>query len=120
MVPWAWRDCSAEAEVRIRREGKRKWKKVRKSLPTSGQDERRMVRGGRNLHLRSLVPKKGLGCRVECFQSPTVLQWRFNRLIPARSSQFGMFVNPRMATLNRVPLRFSLVRRPAVLTPREG
>src|ERR1700733_3331705 len=32
MVPWAWRDCSAEAEVRIRREGKRMWKKVGKSL----------------------------------------------------------------------------------------
>src|SRR5580658_3031633 len=32
MVPWAWRDCSAEAEGRIRREGKRMWKKVGKSL----------------------------------------------------------------------------------------
>jgi hypothetical protein len=32
MVPWAWRDCSAEGEVRIRREEKRMWKKVGKSL----------------------------------------------------------------------------------------
>jgi hypothetical protein len=32
MVPWAWRDCSAEAEVRILREGKKMWKKVGKSF----------------------------------------------------------------------------------------
>jgi len=30
-----------------------------------------------------------------------LLQWCFNRLIPAQPSQFGMFVNPRMATLTR-------------------
>ena len=30
-----------------------------------------------------------------------LLQWCFNRLIPAQPSHFGMFVNPRMATLTR-------------------
>jgi len=41
-----------------------------------------------------------------------LLQWCFSRLIPARSSQMGMCVNPRMATLTRVSLRFPLVRTP--------
>lgn len=31
----------------------------------------------------------------------SLMQWRFDLLIPAQSPQFGTFVNPRMATLTR-------------------
>lgn len=30
-----------------------------------------------------------------------LIEWRFDLLIPARSAQFGTFVNPPMATLTR-------------------
>ena len=69
------------------------WKKVGKSLPTSGQDEPRMVRGEGICTSDPLVPKKGLGCRSECFQALRVM------LRPSQScslTSLSANVSPRM------------------------